>query len=187
MHVFYHESLRNANPNKTLSFSFQSAERCCTCTECGTETQNRVDWLLVCETCEPAMRIELNKRHEEFAIRNARGKLEKDESLAKARDTRAALELLERMSDVSEDEWCAGWLIDLEYTLWDAIVNRGSTKLERIGYGLSYLKELSDRCGGWWKHGDNFHEIFVDIETWRDEYNAYVARCSAQKFINDLE
>jgi hypothetical protein len=29
-----------------------------------------------------------------------------------------------RMSEVSEDTWCAGWLIDLEFLLWDAIQDR---------------------------------------------------------------
>ena len=29
--------------------------------------------------------------------------------------------LLRIMRDISEDCWCAGWLTDLEFTLWNAV------------------------------------------------------------------
>jgi hypothetical protein len=34
--------------------------------------------------------------------------------------TPAQLELAEYMSDLSEEAYCAGWMRDLEYALWDA-------------------------------------------------------------------
>jgi hypothetical protein len=30
--------------------------------------------------------------------------------------------LLRMMEDMSEDYWCAGWLNDLEYSLWIAVI-----------------------------------------------------------------
>ena len=56
--------------------------------------------------------------------------------------------LLERlMSAISEEYWCAGWMHNLEYTLWDVVTGRraGICSPEEI----EQLKYLSEKCGGW--------------------------------------
>ena|SRR6266508_2586202 len=63
-------------------------------------------------------------------------------------EARIAAEILQRlMSDISEETWCAGWLSDLEYLLWDVVVG------ERPDWCdpeiPKQLRFLSDRCGGW--------------------------------------
>lgn len=56
-------------------------------------------------------------------------------------------DLLRRlMSEISEEYWCAGWLIDLERVLWDAVTGK------RVNIcspeEIEQLKYLSEKCGG---------------------------------------
>jgi hypothetical protein len=65
----------------------------------------------------------------------------------------AALDLLDLMEGISEDNYCAGWLGGLEFMLW-GIRERGEAV--RFGQGdvnlaeIAKLRELSESCGGWW-------------------------------------
>jgi hypothetical protein len=64
-----------------------------------------------------------------------------------------------RMSDISEDLWCAGWLMDLEFRLWEAI--QGGTSDPFAEEDLRELAELSALVGGW--HNG---ERFIPIDEW---------------------
>jgi hypothetical protein len=76
--------------------------------------------------------------------------------------------LLQLMSDISEDCWCAGWLLDLEFFLWEAI----TTGKSDFGWGLSEpelarLKHLHQMAGGWWIWAeDEKTNRFVPTEEW---------------------
>lgn len=81
-----------------------------------------------------------------------------------ARDT-----LLRMMQDFSEDCWCAGWLMDLEFTLW---VGMKAGKMES---GWDFVKErdlirmkyLHELAGGWWIWAEGEKsERFVNTEEW---------------------
>jgi hypothetical protein len=72
--------------------------------------------------------------------------------------------LRDRMAEISESYWCAGWLIDLEFVLWHAI--HGGRDFRAFA-GLSddelrELKELSELVGGW-----HDHDRFIPIDEWR--------------------
>ena len=77
--------------------------------------------------------------------------------------------LLRTMQDMSEDCWCAGWMMDLEFTLWDAM---HSGKAD-FGWGivkeqdLIRMKHLHELAGGWWiwAAGEG-HERFVTTDEW---------------------
>jgi hypothetical protein len=76
--------------------------------------------------------------------------------------------LLRMMSDLSEDCWCAGWMTDLEFTLWTAV----ETGNKDFGFGmrecdLSRLKHLHEMAGGWWvwEKGEADNR-FVTTEEW---------------------
>jgi hypothetical protein len=81
-----------------------------------------------------------------------------------ARDT-----LLRMMREISEDCWCAGWLTDLEFTLWSAVT---TGKMES-GWGveeerdLLRMKYLHELTGGWWiwASGEQ-RERFVPMDEW---------------------
>lgn len=73
------------------------------------------------------------------------------------------------MSQVSEDEYCAGWLIGLEYILWEALLGKSKLTLNPTVHNrLVYLSEL---CGGWiiWEDG----ETYIPIKEWEELYAKY--------------
>lgn len=80
------------------------------------------------------------------------------------------------MSDLSEDYWCAGWLIGLEQDLWEQLKTNDQPvdpDAEFFGFGsedsrrrLEEIGEAAARCDGWivWKEGAG--ETFVTFEEW---------------------
>jgi len=65
-----------------------------------------------------------------------------------------------RMREVSEKTWYAGWLINLEFILWEAI--NGEPRDEYLAEeDLRALEELSTLVGGW----HNF-DRFVPLDEW---------------------
>lgn len=78
--------------------------------------------------------------------------------------------LAETMSEISESCWSAGWLNDLEYSLWKAM----ETGNLDYGWGieqrdLDRLRHLAGLAGGWWiwpKHAEN--KTFVAMEKWME-------------------
>jgi hypothetical protein len=86
--------------------------------------------------------------------------------------------LLRMMEDISEDCWCAGWLNDLEFTLWKAVLT-GKTNL---GFGmpesdLIRLKHLHEMADGWWIWADDEeNRRFVSTEEWLKIYAEKMAK-----------
>jgi len=89
-------------------------------------------------------------------------------------------DLADTMSDISEDCWCAGWLIGLEYSLWDAIqtgdLEFGMATIN--SYDLKRCKELADKVNGWVVWMDNGHGLpigqwgnyFIPMNDWLKMY-----------------
>jgi hypothetical protein len=86
--------------------------------------------------------------------------------------------LLRIMEDLSEDCWCAGWLKDLEYSLWTAVITGNLD----FGWGmqereLARLKHLHEMAGGWWIWSDGEeHRRFVTTEEWLGIYAEKMAK-----------
>jgi hypothetical protein len=89
------------------------------------------------------------------------------------------LELADLMSEISEDCYCAGWLIGTEFVLWGAVLNGpiewgcGDVTEEQV----AALRRLSGEIGGWiaWEVSDdpmNTGPVFVPIVEWRERYAA---------------
>jgi hypothetical protein len=80
----------------------------------------------------------------------------------------AQLGLLGLMTGISEEGWCAGWLSNLEFDLWQAC-HGGPT-----GYGhhivtprqAQLLKLLSEAAGGWWVYEMDQGAVFLPLEEW---------------------
>lgn len=61
--------------------------------------------------------------------------------------------LWQRMSDLSEEHHCAGWLIGTGYDLWAMTMHGRSLRwgMGRVEQSaIDDLRRLSDACGGWW-------------------------------------
>lgn len=77
--------------------------------------------------------------------------------------------LADAMSDISERCYYAGWMLDLEYHLWYAVVN-GPIK---YGHGevtdedIRKLKLLSMECGCWIIFDDDSEETAIGITAWK--------------------
>ncbi|MCC6314195.1 MAG: hypothetical protein IT337_09270 [Thermomicrobiales bacterium] len=79
--------------------------------------------------------------------------------------------LLALMSDISEDCYCASWLVGLEYSLWHVV--EGADQFGMCFFGpddlrVSQLRSLRDLSGYWavWSHevGD---AVLISVDEWR--------------------
>lgn len=84
--------------------------------------------------------------------------------------TGKAAALAEAMSDISEECWCAEWLMGCEYDLW-RMLHGGSREWgmgEVAEVDIERLRELSAECGGWiyWSRGMGGSETYAPLEEW---------------------
>ncbi len=78
--------------------------------------------------------------------------------------------LYERMSDISEECYAAGWMSGNEYTLWNMLANADASRL----YGmcnvsendLAELREISTEIGGWIRWVDDHDDPDLPCEEW---------------------
>jgi len=77
-----------------------------------------------------------------------------------------AQELLQLISDLSEEAYCAGWMDGLEFDLWSAVLN-GPIKyghLQITPEHINQLKRLAHECGGWIYFDGKTEETFISTE-----------------------
>lgn len=85
---------------------------------------------------------------------------DRDDFEAKPHLTDPQLDLYDRMSEISEECFCAGWIYDNEYNIWNAI----KLDIPAPGYGpinprlLRRCQQLSTEIAGWiyWADGPQF-------------------------------
>lgn len=86
--------------------------------------------------------------------------------------------LADTMSDISERCYYAGWMLHLEYVLWNAI----ETGPRPYGHGeiteadIKLLTSLAELTGCWIMFHDEFDEMAIDLPSWRAVYQAEIAR-----------
>jgi hypothetical protein len=80
------------------------------------------------------------------------------------------------MSDISERCHFAGWMTDLEYVLWDAVIN-GPRKYGHsiiTQYDIDDLVNLSKVCKAWIYFDDETEETAINLDTWKLMFNRSV-------------
>lgn len=78
------------------------------------------------------------------------------------------------MSDISEAYYAAGWLMGLEYSLWE-MLHGGSRKFgmgEVTEAELAVLRTLHEQCGGWIAWRDN--GLDVNDDAWESYGETFV-------------
>lgn len=83
-------------------------------------------------------------------------------------------QLCSEMSEVSENCYCAGWMGDLEYSLWRMLNDPGDS-----GYGQDKFSDAKKRriaslavaADGWWVWQDD-GPVFVSLAEWEKEIQA---------------
>jgi hypothetical protein len=81
------------------------------------------------------------------------------------------------MSELSEMAYSAGWMRDLEYALWQAVVEgpRRYGHLTITDAHVLRLKSLATSAGGWIVFDDVLEESLVPTDTWARMYQAWIA------------
>lgn len=79
------------------------------------------------------------------------------------------------MSRTSEERWCAGWLINLEYILWnemfnDSVKHKPSDLLDLINIAL-----LAKKLGGWIVFDNKKGPTFISFKEWLPRFNRYMS------------
>jgi hypothetical protein len=89
--------------------------------------------------------------------------------------------LAREMSQISERAFCAGWMDELEYRLWAAVLGgpREYGQIILTVPQINRLRDLSDRLGGWVRYNDESGlEEFVEHERWRGLYEEWIRALS---------
>jgi hypothetical protein len=85
--------------------------------------------------------------------------------------------LADAMSTISEENWCAGWMHNLEYMLWDVVMGR--RKKLCSPEEIEQLKYLSEKCRGWIVWDEQVKgERFVPMQEWLRLYEAQRSKTS---------
>ena len=102
--------------------------------------------------------------------------------------------LYQLMSDISEEHWCAGWMSDNEYALWQQVADPKADRHYGIQDGedsnLSDLRSISAEIHGWirWVDRDEAEAkqlecgpCFVPMAEWLRIYDARQAKQQAYR------
>jgi hypothetical protein len=87
--------------------------------------------------------------------------------------TQEVKDLIDYMSYLSESYWAAGWMMDLEYILWNNL-NGKHNLLSRKE--LRNLRELKDKANSWvsFMSNEEFVERYHGEVDVRDTYKYYI-------------
>jgi hypothetical protein len=83
--------------------------------------------------------------------------------------------LIDYISELSEEAYCAGWMSAVEFALWRRVCEGPGRygRLEVTEAHLQKLGELSRRCGGWVYWDDATDETFVPMSQWEAMYSEW--------------
>jgi len=92
--------------------------------------------------------------------------------------------LEEAISSISEAGFCAAWMDEVEYRLWEA-VRGGPREYGQITLAdaqIEELRQLSGRLDGWvWFNDETGFEEFVAMERWQQLYEEWLVRRAARR------
>ena len=87
------------------------------------------------------------------------------------------------MSELSEEAYCAGWMLGLEFALWEAVVDL------RVDYGRlvltpehkKRLQALSAACGGWIFFDNEREETWEPVADWERHFSVWQGRAHSPR------
>jgi hypothetical protein len=85
--------------------------------------------------------------------------------------------LADLMSDISEEEYFAGWAYGLEHELWRALRSDDgrADNLVLSADRRRTLQALSDACGGWIVFDEAEGETWLQLDVWLARHAAHEA------------
>ena len=172
--ITHYSKYKQAPDERSLELAKKGAENCCICSRCRNAPVCDEEWC--CEQCKSIAETESEVAMARYKIENEKRNEAIQGSLKKAKNVDSATLLRNTMSDISENLYCAGWLVNLEYTLWD-IVNGGDRSFgmgELNDAEVNNLKSLSENASGWWRWDDEIKgELFVASNEWQEIYSKH--------------
>ena len=93
------------------------------------------------------------------------------------------LALAEYMSDLSEQAYCAGWMLGLEFALWQVVLGnrRNYGRLVFTAKHRDRLRQLSASCGGWIIFDDDRRETWVSRQEWDRRFTEWLTTSAAKR------
>jgi len=87
------------------------------------------------------------------------------------------------MSDLSEEAYCAGWMQNLEYALWQVVLGERHDygRLEFMTEHVDSLQQLSHECAGWIVYDDKRGEMWVPRKDWEERFAAFLKTPAAKR------
>jgi hypothetical protein len=89
--------------------------------------------------------------------------------------------LLAIMRDMSETRWCAGWLGNLEFILWEFMNEIPGDALGEFGsdnpfdkHDRARLREAYEAAGGWWIYWGKGN-VFLSSASWENYYSNHIS------------
>lgn len=157
--------------DRAVKTSKAHAARCCTCSDCGVELPRTTHGR--CAPCEEKDQARTTRIHEEFDARDKARDARNAAAIAAAGGHPVTAERLrEMMGDLSEECWCASWLMGCEHALWE-MVEEEPGKDHRWGMGtvlaaeVDDLRRMSAEAGGWWRWDEAAGGlVFVPMAEW---------------------
>jgi hypothetical protein len=90
--------------------------------------------------------------------------------------------LADRMSEISEETWCAGWMHDLEFTLWAALCGATAEgRLKLTSDQVADPKALSSACHGWIVFRDDIEETYLPLPEWDRRFAVWSSRSDSDR------
>jgi len=82
-------------------------------------------------------------------------------------------ELADYMSQISEEAYCAGWISNLEYILWNAVTG-GKREFGRYlisDKDIENLISFSTKCNSWIIFDHKNDETAINLEEWKKVFS----------------
>ena len=85
--------------------------------------------------------------------------------------------LLSLMREISQEHYCAGWLIGLEYHLWKAVLQYPQPYEALLGpideESVAELKDLAEELQEWATRDDETREKLIPLADWQRIFAAH--------------
>ena len=86
------------------------------------------------------------------------------------------------IGEISESGYYAGWARDIEFFLWQVVLQGLETEFgvkTITTQEIAHLRSLSEQSGGWWHWSDEENNaVFIALDKWQEMYQQFLEKQS---------
>lgn len=86
------------------------------------------------------------------------------------------------IAEISQAGYCAGWAMDIEFFLWQLVLNGSETEFgvkTITAQEIARLKLLSEQSDGWWYWSNKENDaLFITLDKWQEIYQRFLEKQS---------